>query len=156
MGDIAELERQVDTVNTQIATRAAPKDRSAVRAGAAVGLPAVPPGTALVSYWLGSESAYAWVLLPKELHWVRLPPPAEINEGAEALRRSLTRLVDTPVAQRLDDARALYERALRPIAAWVTGVRQWVVIPDGALDYVPFAALRGTDWRYVGLRRTAT
>jgi CHAT domain-containing protein len=33
---------------------------------------------------------------------------------------------------------------MRPIEAWLSGVQQWVIIPDGALDYVPFAALRVT------------
>src|SRR5438045_9341915 len=50
-----------------------------------------------------------------------------------------------PLERRLQDARSLYELIIRPIEPWLSGVRQWVLIPDGALDYVPFAALRGTD-----------
>ena len=34
---------------------------------------------------------------------------------------------------------------VRPLEPWLSGVRNWVVIPDGALDYVPFAALQMGD-----------
>ncbi len=98
-----------------------------------------------MSYWLGSESAYAWVVSPTEVHWTRLSSPPAIVDQVAAFHRALTRLVDIPVGRRLQDARALYELIVRPIEPWVSGVRQWVVIPDGALDYVPFAALRGAD-----------
>jgi CHAT domain-containing protein len=97
-----------------------------------------------VSYWLGSESAYAWVVLPTEIHWARLSPPSEIEEQVAAFHRSLTRVVDVPAERRLENARTLYESIMRPIEAWLSGVQQWVIIPDGALDYVPFAALRVT------------
>jgi CHAT domain-containing protein len=146
IGDIAELEREVDTVNTLIATRTLPIGAPA-RAGGEqrVRLPPLPADTALVSYWLGSESAYAWVVSPTEIRWTRLPSPAAIADKVAAFHRSLTRLVDMPLESRLQDARALYELIIRPIEPWLSGVRQWVVIPDGALDYVPFAALRMPD-----------
>jgi len=144
--DIAELERKVDTVNTVIATRTISIGAPA-RAGSErrVSLPPLPADTALVSYWLGSESAYAWVVSPTEIRWTLLPSPAVIADRVAAFHRSLRRLVDMPVESRLEDARALYELIIRPIEPWLSGVRQWVVVPDGALDYVPFAALRTRD-----------
>jgi len=146
MGDIAELGREVDTVNTLIATRTMPNGASArTRSEQRVSLPPLPADTALVSYWLGSESAYAWVVSPTEIRWTLLPSPAAIADKVAAFHRSLTRLVDMPVERRLQDGRALYELIIRPIEPWLSGVRQWVVIPDGALDYVPFAALRMPD-----------
>jgi CHAT domain-containing protein len=146
IGDIAELEREVDTVNTLIATRTMPGAAPA-RAGSEqrVSLPFLPADTTLVSYWLGSESAYAWVVSPTEIRWTRLPSPAAIADKVAAFHRSLRRLVDTPLESRLQDARALYELIIRPIEPWLSGVSQWVVIPDGGLDYVPFAALRMAD-----------
>jgi CHAT domain-containing protein len=111
-------------------------------------LPAVPADTAIVSYWLGSTSAYAWVVLPGTIHWARLSAPAAITERAAAFHRSLTRLIDPPAA-RLQYGLALYELILRPIEPWLAGVRQWIVIPDGALDYVPFAALRDAKGSFV-------
>ena len=145
MSDIAELERQADAVNTEIASRAMPAGTARPTGGARANLPPLPEDTALVSYWLGSESAYAWVVLPGRIHWTRLPSPAAIAEQAVAFHRSLTRLVDIPVERRLHDAQALYEMIIRPLEPWLLAVRQWIVIPDGALDYVPFAALESPD-----------
>ena len=145
MDDIAELEREVDAVNTLIATRVTPVG-GPPRAGSERGrLPPLPADTVLVSYWLGSEAAYAWVVSPTETRWAHLPSPAGIAEQGAAFHRSLTRLIDLPLERRLQDARALYELVIRPIEPWLSGVRQWVVIPDGALDYVPFAALQRAD-----------
>lgn len=142
MRDIAELERQIDTVNLAIAARTRPGGAQ-LRAGRTIGLPALPGDTALVSYWLGSDYAYAWVLSDKGLEWVQLSAPALIAERSAALQRALTRLVDTALETRLQEARALYGLVIQPLEPWLTPARQWLIVPDGALDYVPFAALRG-------------
>jgi CHAT domain-containing protein len=144
IADIGELEREVDTINTLIATRT-------MTAGAAVpvtegpDIPLLPAGAALISYWLGSESAYAWVVLPGEIHWVRLSSPVAIATRAAAFHRSLTRLVDIPAERRLQDARALYGMIVRPLEPWLSDVKRWIIVPDGALDYVPLAALQTPD-----------
>jgi CHAT domain-containing protein len=144
MSDIAELERQADTVNTAIAARTQPKGTHSA-ATRRLGLPRLPADTALVSYWLGAESAYAWVVAPAVVRWVRLSSPTTIANQAIAYHHSLSRIVDVPAERRLTEAAGLYQSILRPIESSLSGVRQWVVIPDGALDYVPFAALRTSD-----------
>jgi len=145
MSDIAELERQADAVNTVIASRAMSAGTARREGSARASLPSLPADTALVSYWLGSESAYAWVVLPRAIHWARLPSPVTVADQAVAFHHSLTRLVDVPLERRLHDAQVLYEMIIRPIEPWLSGARQWVVIPDGALDYIPFAALAMPD-----------
>jgi CHAT domain-containing protein len=141
INDIAELERQADTVNTAIAARTSrPMGREP--RGRRGSVPSIPAETALVSFWLGSESAYAWVVLPGQIHWARLASPVSIAERATAFHDSLSRLVDRSREQRLADSARLSELVLKPLEPWLAGVRQWVVVPDGALDYVPFAALR--------------
>ncbi|HYL01757.1 MAG TPA: CHAT domain-containing tetratricopeptide repeat protein [Steroidobacteraceae bacterium] len=138
---IAELERQVDTVNARIAARTNAGGGRQRAAADAVSPPRVPAGRALVSYWLGAESAYAWVVQPTGIHWIRLAAPAAIAGRATAFYRSLTRLVDVPLATRREDGEALYRLILEPLEPWLQDVRPWLIIPDGALDYVPFAAL---------------
>jgi CHAT domain-containing protein/tetratricopeptide (TPR) repeat protein len=142
IADVAELRREVDTVNTGIASRTATNGALVRTTRERANIPSLAAGTALVSYWLGSESAYAWVVLPGEMRWTRLASPAAIADQAAAFHRSLTRLVDTPVERRLQDASALYTMIIRPLEPWLSGARNWVVIPDGALAYVPFAALQ--------------
>ncbi|MBV9726516.1 MAG: CHAT domain-containing protein, partial [Gammaproteobacteria bacterium] len=142
LADIAELRRQVDTVNTAIAQATQPDDVSVGKGNKRANVPILADDTALISYWLGSESAYVWAVLPGELHWVRLASPRAISDQAAAFHRSLSRLVDAPVERRLQDGFTLYATILRPVEPWIGRMRNWVVIPDGALDYVPFAALR--------------
>ena len=145
MADIAELRREVDTVNTVIASRTMSDGARSKTGRERTSLPSLPADTALVSYWLGSESAYAWVVLPGEIRWMRLSSSSAITERASAFYRSLTRLVDVPLERRLQDASALYALIIRPLEPSLSRVRNWVVIPDGALDYVPFAALQLQD-----------
>ncbi len=142
LSDIAELERRVDSVNTLIASRSSPRDDPGGTATARMGLPDLPADTVLVSYWLGLESAYAWVVSPAAIHWARLSAAAGIADKAVAFHHSLTRLVDIPIERRLEEARDLYQLIVQPIEPYLATARQWVLIPDGALDYVPFAALR--------------
>jgi CHAT domain-containing protein/tetratricopeptide (TPR) repeat protein len=143
--EVSELRRQIDTVNTLIAHRTV-SSAAPVRGGRErTSLPSLGADTALVSYWLGSGSAYAWVVLPGEVHWSRLGSPRAIADQAVAFHHSLTRLVDVPVERRLEGAAALYTMIMRPLEPWLSHVHNWVIIPDGALDYVPFQALQMGD-----------
>ena len=147
---IGELEREIDTINTLIAARAG-------AANARVGykrtqIPSLPTSTALVSYWLGAESAYAWVVLPQQIHWSRLSSPAAITALAESFHHSLTRLVDLKVEDRLENCRALYQMVAKPLEPWLSDLKHWVIVPDGALDYVPFAAMLDSAGSFVVMR----
>ena len=53
--------------------------------------------------------------------------------------------MDEPPDGRLQEGAALYKMFIGPLEPSLTRVHNWVVIPDGALDYVPFAALRVGD-----------
>jgi CHAT domain-containing protein/tetratricopeptide (TPR) repeat protein len=140
LNDIAELQRQADTVNTAIAKRALGAEGES--GGRRSAIPVIPPGTALISFWIGSGSSYAWVVLPGgEVKWARLSRPKAIADRAIEFHDSLTRFVDLDVEKRLAAGGRLSELVLQPIEPWLSDVRQWIVVPDGALDYVPFVAL---------------
>lgn len=139
LDDIAELERQADAVNTFIAKRTNhPGEPTSGRRGS---IPIMPENTALVSYWLGAESSYVWVVLRGKVHWSRLAEPAAIEKQATAFHDSLTHLIDQPMELRLTAGARLSELVLMPVESWLSEACQWVIVPDGALDYIPFAAL---------------
>lgn len=147
VGEISELEREIDAINTQIATRAGTAQG---RTGPQpTDLLKVPGDTALVSYWLGKESAFAWVVLPHEVHWSRLSSPATITKRAEDFHEALTSpnslVEDRYVKRRLEDCRTLYQLIVMPLEPWLSDAKRWILVPDGALDYIPFAALRASD-----------
>jgi CHAT domain-containing protein/tetratricopeptide (TPR) repeat protein len=143
IGDIAEFERQIDIINTDIALHTLPAGLA--RPELTPRLSRLPADTALITYWLGAASAYAWVVTPKGIVWQRLQSPQSIGSSAATFHQSLARFVDTPKERRLEAARALYGLIVEPLGPAPASATHWIVVPDGALDYVPFAALRGAD-----------
>jgi CHAT domain-containing protein/tetratricopeptide (TPR) repeat protein len=138
-GDFAGLQRQVDTLNAAIAGRVASSPHPLVASGPMLPLPA---DAAIITYWLGAETAYAWTLTPAGIHWARLADTATITARARAFHDSLSRLSDTPRERRLEDGQALSAEILQPLAPWIAAYKRWFFVTDAALNYVPFAALR--------------
>lgn len=145
LADIAGLERVLDTVNNTIAERANSRSAHGSAGGVSELMRRIPRDAALISYWIGSERAYAWVATATGLHWIQLEAPRDISASARQFYESLSRTVDVPSDRRLAAGLDLYRRVALPIEQWASPERTWLVIPDGTLDYVPFAALRGTD-----------
>jgi CHAT domain-containing protein len=142
-GEFAGLQRQVDTLNAAIAARVASSPLSLISIGPALPLPA---DAAIIAYWLGAKTAYAWTLTPAGIHWARLPDTATITARARAFHDSLSRLSDAPRERRFEDSQALSADILQPLAPWIAPYKRWLFVTDAALNYVPFAALRiGSD-----------
>ncbi|MEN3336090.1 MAG: hypothetical protein V7641_5455 [Blastocatellia bacterium] len=106
--------------------------------------------TLLLEYSLGNERSYLWLVSRTEIKSFELPRRAEI----EATARSFYEFLNTPnsiyaSAQAIRDAQQqeMLETALRlsqallgPVAAQL-GQKRLVIVADGALQYLPFAAL---------------
>jgi hypothetical protein len=111
--------------------------------------------TLLLVYWLGARSgerSYLWAVTPGSLTSYELPP----RDVVEAVARRVSVLLsasppggDGPSRRpAVLDGGSEYERAaaalsemlLSPVADRLGGKRV-IVVPDGALQYVPFAAL---------------
>ncbi len=97
--------------------------------------------TVLLEYFLGRRASYVWVLTPGSLQVAVLPRRGEIEPAAvrlhELLARSHERAFRAPAEVA---AAALAELLLGPVAAELSRPRV-VVVPDGALAHLPFAAL---------------
>ena len=106
------------------------------------------PDTALVEYYLGEENGYAWVITSESISVHRLPPRAEIEriarEWHDLLSRERTGLSASQRARLERELASSGERlsaaVLAPFMAKLGGKRL-LVVADGALHYVPFAAL---------------
>ena len=109
----------------------------------------------LVEYALGDERSWLWAVTSSDLVAIELPPRAEIERHAREVYALLTARNaiaggETPEArrQRLADARVQYSPAARRLSEMILGPirelidrRRLVVVADGALHYLPFAAL---------------
>ena len=105
-------------------------------------------GTALVEYHLGTTHSYAWVIDRESITAHTLPPRATIDTLARRyhglLSRELTGLDEASRQRLMTDSgaagRRLASAVWAPLAARVKGKRL-LIVADGVLQYVPFAAL---------------
>lgn len=108
----------------------------------------LPPGQARLTYWLGASRAEAWVQVASRLHRVPLAASVQdINRTVQSLRSELRRPQATVPMQ----AQTLHRWLVAPVQARLKGVRWLQLVPDGALRYLPFAALHDGQ-RYLAER----
>ncbi len=112
---------------------------------------ALEPGTLLLSYAVGRSTAYLFVVSPASspgggLAVFELPiGEKELRESVEAFRRLIARGETRP--ELASSSRALYDALLRPAEPLVAGSDRLLVLPDGPLHRLPWAALSRTDSR---------
>ncbi len=105
-------------------------------------------GELLLEYALGEERSFLLAVTSDSLDFLELPPRRRIEDLARRLHEALTargRGVAGAERGRTDRqaqelARELSHAVLGPVADRL-GDRRLVIVPDGALQYVPFAAL---------------
>ena len=100
------------------------------------------PGALLAAYHLGSERSVLWLLSADRLDTYTLPP----RDRVETLALEAHTLMSSPPARRgayrLRHLRAELGRLLlEPAAERLLEAERLVVVPSGALHYLPFAAL---------------
>lgn len=111
--------------------------------------------TLLLEYSLGEERSYLWAVTPTSFSSYELPPRATIEAAARRCYELLTarnqyvkfetanekrERVRQADAEYPKAATALSEMVLGPVAAQL-GLKRLLVVPDGALEYLPLAAL---------------
>lgn len=115
----------------------------------------MPDGAALLEYSLGESASVVWIVTKSSAHAEFLAPRKEIEALALAAVNALTEPGRSPAGETIAGRRERLQRAaaeFNKISVELSGrlwpaslssvkaTRIWVV-PDGALQYVPFAAL---------------
>ena len=101
----------------------------------------VAPGTLLLEYSLGKARSFLFAVAPDRLDIFELAPRARLEQAARNAHALLSAADRTPGRPRVEAALAeLSQLLLAPVADRLAGQRL-LVVPDGALSYVPFAAL---------------
>ena len=112
---------------------------------------ALAPDEAVVEYLIGREQVHAFVITSAGIHHVVLPTAPEELVGRVRIARDVVGRPG-PFQAALPVLEALYTQLIRPISAagWLDGIHRVVVVPQGVLGYLPFAALRdGLRGRYL-------
>lgn len=115
----------------------------------------IDPDTLLLEYSLGNERSYLWAVTPTDITGYELPGRAEIESQARNIYELLTARNRFVKFEKPDERQARIAKAdaeyataagrlsqvlLGPIAAKLNGKRL-LIVSDGALQYLPFAAL---------------
>ncbi len=113
------------------------------------------PDTVLLEYSLGERRSFVWAVTPTSLRSYELPPRDQIDKNARKVyelltERSAAKLNENPIAKQarlalLDSVFAettatLSRQVLQPLANEL-GNKRLLIVADGSLQYVPFAAL---------------
>jgi CHAT domain-containing protein/tetratricopeptide (TPR) repeat protein len=113
------------------------------------------PHMMLLEYALGEEHSYVWAVTPDSIRSFQLPRRAEIEAAARRVYGLLTARnqivkfetdgerrarVSAADVEYVEAARVLARMVLGPVAPFLEE-KQLLIVSDGALHYVPFAAL---------------
>jgi CHAT domain-containing protein/uncharacterized protein HemY len=169
--EIAALQREISTLEdeyqqVQAAIRKSSPQYSALTQPQPLDLKGIQQqldaDTVLLQYALGEERSYVWAVTQNGLHAFVLPKRAEVEDVAREVyeslvARSVVKSLETSSQRRRRIAEAdanfqqvamrLSRLVLAPAVAQINR-RRLVVVADGALQYVPFAALTVTPGRY--------
>ena len=99
------------------------------------------PSTVLLEYSLGEKRSFLWVVTQSSIQGYVLPA----RDRVESAVRSAYEVMSTP-AGGAQSLRSLSKMILTPAASEL-GSKRLIIVPDGALHYVPFAALPGGSGR---------
>lgn len=97
-------------------------------------------GTMLLEYLLGETRSYLWVVTRDSLTAHDLPARSEIEAMAHQVHQSLSSPSERDVAFQRQALERLSRAVIAPAIEGLAGKRL-VIVADGALQYVPFAAL---------------
>jgi CHAT domain-containing protein len=102
----------------------------------------VEPGSLILEYYLGRERSFLWALTPGAIESFELPAREVLD--AEARRAALLLGASNKALARREaelSLAGLSRLLLAPVAHRLRGAERLVIVPDGALWYIPFAAL---------------
>lgn len=94
--------------------------------------------TILLEYSLGEKRSHLWFVTSNSVSLHELAGRAHIEELARRIHRKMSE--PTAGSQRNPDSIALAQLLLGPVAAQL-GNKRLLIVADGALNYIPFAAL---------------
>ena len=138
---LAETRGAIQTIDTKLAAErpdyaalAAPKP---IEAASVQRL--LAPDEAMLVYFATSRVTWLWAVRPDGVALFKLAPGARALAAAvDGLRATLTPDLPPFPAR---DAHDLYEQILAPATAKLAGAHRLIVVPDGALQSLPFALL---------------
>ncbi|MEC4986893.1 MAG: CHAT domain-containing tetratricopeptide repeat protein, partial [Oscillatoria sp. PMC 1076.18] len=105
--------------------------------------------TLMLHYSLGQQRSFLWAITKNSFTSYELPQKAKIEQAVQEFRQSITNSLSSPKSLSENSA-ALSEIIIAPVANQLNNQRL-LIIPDGSLHYLPFAALSESKNDYLPL-----
>ena len=131
-----EVEAKIRSVSPRYAALTQPQPLSL----AEIQKQLLDPDTLLLEYALGEERSFLWAVTPDSFKTYELPSRSKLEAVARQSYEDLSSRQRTPHAGTVDPTLTLSHMLLTPVAAEL-GKKRLVIVCDGALQYIPFAAL---------------
>jgi CHAT domain-containing protein/tetratricopeptide (TPR) repeat protein len=149
--DLEEIRAEIRSASPHYAALTQPRPLSLKEIQAEV----LDSDTLLLEYALGDDRSYVWAVTPTSLDSFELPGRAVIETATRSFYESLTARNgclkgETPDERqaRVAQADAEYRKAAQSLSrlllgpvAMLLGNKRLLIVPDGALQYVPFQAI---------------
>jgi CHAT domain-containing protein len=141
--DIAGLRRQIDIITGSPIKHARAVDgtRKGGSSSIQAAVETIPADVTVIEYWLGNENAWAWVITRGKVRMINLGESKRLETAARDLYASLGSFATLREKERRRLTGNLYALAIDPLPADAMQSANLVIIPDGALHYIPFAVL---------------
>lgn len=108
------------------------------------------PQTALLEYTLGQETSFLFVVTRESVSCFRLPKAADISQVVEELRAAIKSPGRREFASYERAAGRLYQMLIAPAESALGTKQKLLIVPNGALYYLPFEALLAKGTGAVG------
>jgi CHAT domain-containing protein len=132
-----ELEVKIRAAQPKLASFQYPKPLSVAGAQAIL-----DPGTLLLTYYTHREATHLFVVTRTSFRHIRMPLPQKQLENQVQAFRSLLATRQSPIATVQKSALTLGETLLSPVKTDLAAARRVLICPEGALQLLPFSALR--------------
>jgi CHAT domain-containing protein len=102
--------------------------------------------TAFIEFVLCENKSFAWVIQHDQLHAVTLPAGPEIEAAVAAYRNEFSGKINSltalqAISKQKAQGQQLYQKLFQPLEPYLTTARKLIIVPDGALAYLPFETL---------------
>lgn len=98
-------------------------------------------GAVLLSYWLAPDQSWLWVLSPRGMKLLPLPPAKEIETLVRKHQSTIADAMADPLGAIHSAGDRLYQLLVAPAAEWIPKDARVIVVPDGALHEINFETL---------------
>lgn len=112
------------------------------------------PDEAMLYYLTAREESFVLAVTASEATFVMVPlSQQQLNAGVQAVRRSVDPGLGSEDRFAGAESHALFKALVAPVLPQVSGRAHWFLVPDGALESLPFALLLGSppppkpDWK---------